>query len=74
MARVSVEAEVGGVVSRIERRAGERVARDEPIMFVELMKMEIPIVAPIDGTVVEVRVDVGEVVVEGQKVASVDSD
>ena len=69
MARQAVEAEVGGTVAKIERREGERVARDEPIMMLELMKMEIPIAAPADGTLVRLLVAEGDLVTEGQQVA-----
>jgi biotin carboxyl carrier protein len=69
MARLTVEAEVAGTVSKIERREGERVARDEPIMMIELMKMEIPIAAPADGTLVRILVAEGDLIAEGQQVA-----
>ena len=69
MARQAVEAEVGGTVAKIERREGERVARDEPIMMLELMKMEIPIAAPADGTLVRLLVAEGDLITEGQQVA-----
>jgi len=69
MARQAVEAEVGGTVAKIERREGERVARDEPIMMIELMKMEIPLAAPADGTLVRLLVAEGDLVTEGQQVA-----
>jgi biotin carboxyl carrier protein len=69
MARQTVEAEVAGTVSKIERREGERVARDEPIMMIELMKMEIPIAAPADGTLVRLLVAEGRPRHRGQQVA-----
>jgi acetyl-CoA carboxylase biotin carboxyl carrier protein len=69
MARQAVEAEVSGTVAKIERREGERVARDEPIMMLELMKMEIPVAAPADGTLVRLLVAEGDLVTEGQQVA-----
>jgi acetyl-CoA carboxylase biotin carboxyl carrier protein len=69
MARESVATEVGGTVSKIERREGERLARDQPIMMIELMKMEIPIAAPVDGTLVQLLVAEGDIVTEGQEVA-----
>ena len=69
MARQSVQAEVSGTVSKIERREGERVARDEPIMMIELMKMEIPVAAPADGTLVQLLVAEGDLISEGQQVA-----
>ena len=69
MPRQVVQAEVSGTVSKIERREGERVARDEPIMMIELMKMEIPVAAPADGTLVQLLVAEGDLVTEGQQLA-----
>ncbi len=69
MARQGVAAEVSGTVSKIERREGERVARDEPIMMIELMKMEIPVAAPADGTLVQLLVAEGDLITEGQELA-----
>jgi acetyl-CoA carboxylase biotin carboxyl carrier protein len=69
MAQQGVEAEVGGTVSKIEIRQGERVARDQPIMMIELMKMEIPITAPIDGLLFKLLVAEGDTITEGQQVA-----
>ena len=74
MARRTVEAEVPGVVTKIERHVGERVVRDEPILMVELMKMEIPVAAPVDGTLIELRVAEGDTIREGQKLAVIESD
>src|SRR6185369_4359993 len=62
MARQTIEAEVGGTVTKIERREGERVARDEPIMMIELMKMEIAIAAPADGMLRHLLVAEGDLV------------
>jgi len=69
MAEINVEVETGGVVSRIERHEGQRIARDAPILFVEIMKMEVPVVAPADGTVVKLLVAEGDAVEEGQRIA-----
>ena len=69
MARRLVESEVSGTVTRVACSEGAHVARDDPIVVVELMKMEIPVTAPEDGTVVELRVAEGDVVAENQPVA-----
>jgi biotin carboxyl carrier protein len=73
VAQIDVEAETAGIVSRIERREGERVARETPIVFVEIMKMEIPIVAPVDGTIVQLLVGEGDTIEAGQRVAILDT-
>jgi biotin carboxyl carrier protein len=69
MPKIDVETEAAGVVSRIEQREGATVARDAPILFVEIMKMEIPVPAPADGRIVELLVAEGDAVTEGQRVA-----
>jgi len=69
MPQISVETETAGVVARIERHEGQRVASEAPILFVEIMKMEIPIVAPADGTIVKLLVAEGDSIEEGQRIA-----
>jgi acetyl-CoA carboxylase biotin carboxyl carrier protein len=69
MAAQNIESETAGIVSRIEHREGQRVARDAAILFVEIMKMEIPVLSPADGTVVKLLVAQGDSVTEGQRVA-----
>ena len=50
MADTMVESEIPGKVLRIEAPVGTQVEEDDPILFVESMKMEIPIGAPKAGT------------------------
>ena len=72
MARKKVISEIPGNVFRIEVARGDRVAEDDPIIILESMKMEIPIGAPIDGKVVEILVEPGEAIAEGQHVATLE--
>ena len=72
MAVTKVVSEIPGTVVRIEAPAGTRVAEDDPIVFVESMKMEIPIPAPRAGTVTEVLVGEGDAVQEGTQIASLE--
>jgi len=69
MTEIGVETEAAGIVSRIEHREGQHVARDEPIVFVEIMKMEIPVVAPAEGKLIKLLVAEGDAVTEGQRIA-----
>ncbi len=69
MAQLEVIAEVTGTVWKLVTAVGQRVDEDEPIVIVESMKMEIPVPAPYDGIVKELRVAEGDVVEEGQVVA-----
>jgi acetyl-CoA carboxylase biotin carboxyl carrier protein len=67
---ITIRAEIGASVWKITAPAGTALAEDEPILILESMKMEIPISAPHDGTVVEILVAEGQQVEEGQAVAT----
>ena len=72
MAIVEVRTEITGNVWKVLRVAADAVAEDEPILILESMKMEIPVSAPEDGTVVEILVEEGDVVTEGSVVARIE--
>jgi len=67
-----VKAELVGNLWKIVTEVGQKVEEDETLMILESMKMEIPVVSPVSGTIREIRVKEGEVVQEGQTVAIVD--
>jgi acetyl-CoA carboxylase biotin carboxyl carrier protein len=73
MSRVEVKSEIPGKVISIEVGVGDSVAEDDAVIMVESMKMEVPIPAPIGGTVAEILVTDGEAVSEGQVVARLDA-
>jgi acetyl-CoA carboxylase biotin carboxyl carrier protein len=62
----NVNADLNGVVFEIMVAAGDTVAEGDELMILESMKMEIPVVAPADGTVASVAVEPGLSVVKGQ--------
>jgi acetyl-CoA carboxylase biotin carboxyl carrier protein len=53
-------------------RPGVTVAAGDPLVILESMKMEIPVEAPTEGTVIEVRVEEGAVVQEGDVIAVIE--
>ncbi|MCA3177523.1 MAG: biotin/lipoyl-binding carrier protein [Burkholderiaceae bacterium] len=65
MALVKVNSEITGTVWKILVKAGDRVSEDDALVLLESMKMEIPVTAPEDGVVREVRVAEGGMVAEG---------
>ena len=69
MAEIKVKAEITGRVWKIVAAPGINVAEDEPIIMIESMKMEIPVVAPSAGVVKLLLVNEGDDVAEGQDVA-----
>lgn len=73
MSKVDVKTEITGNVCEIVLAAGDTVAEDEPILILESMKMEIPIVAPEAGKVLEILVEVGQIVKEGSIVARIEA-
>jgi biotin carboxyl carrier protein len=66
MAIIKVESETAGTIWKLESEVGKRVAKDDVLLIVECMKMEIPVVAPADGTIAEIRVAEGDVIAEQQ--------
>jgi acetyl-CoA carboxylase biotin carboxyl carrier protein len=73
MARRDVRSEVAGRVWKIEAEVGRRVAADDPILILEAMKMEIPVHAPVAGTVAAILVEPEEMVEEDQVVATLET-
>lgn len=69
MAIIDVKADITGNVWKILTRVGDVVAEDAPLMILESMKMEIPVPAPEDGTVVEILATEGATVAEGTVLA-----
>ncbi len=72
MKQSKVASEITGKVWKIVATPGTQLAEDEPILILESMKMEIPVSAPLDCTVVEILVAEGDTVSEGQAVALIE--
>ena len=66
-----VKALVPGNVWKIVLNPGDAVKKDDVIMILESMKMEIDVVAPCDGNVALINVNANDKVVEGQLLAVV---
>jgi biotin carboxyl carrier protein len=72
MAQTTIRSEIAGTVWRIEAREGEAIAADDPILILESMKMEIPVLAPESGKLLRILVKRGDDVREGQDLATLD--
>ena len=57
-------------VFKVEASVGQAVKAGDPVIILEAMKMEIPVVAPQDGTVASIDVAVGDAVEAGATLAS----
>jgi acetyl-CoA carboxylase biotin carboxyl carrier protein len=65
MAETRVRSEIAGSVWKIEVAVGDKVAEDDPLIVLESMKMEIPLLAPRAGVVRQILVAEGEPIAEG---------
>ena len=67
---VKIEAGAAGKVFKLEKKVGDTVKKGDAVVIIEAMKMEIPVVAPQDGTVASVDVAVGDAVEAGAVLAT----
>lgn len=64
-----VPAAVNGSVWKILVKEGDKVQKNQQIMILEAMKMEIDITAPVSGTISKILVEPSQSVEEGKTVA-----
>ena len=67
---IKVTAGAAGKVFKIEANVGQKVSKGDAVVIIEAMKMEIPVVAPEDGTVASIDVAVGDAVEAGRVLAT----
>ena len=67
---VKIEAGAAGKVFKVEANVGQAVKKGDAVVILEAMKMEIPVVAPQDGTVASIDVAVGDSVEAGAVLAT----
>ncbi len=67
---IRVEAGAAGKVFKIEAGVGTAVKKGDAVVIIEAMKMEIPVVAPQDGTVASINVNVGDAIEAGALLAT----
>lgn len=67
---IKVTAGAAGKVFKLEASVGQKVSKGDAVVIIEAMKMEIPVVAPEDGTVASIDVAVGDAVEAGAVLAT----
>ena len=70
---IRIEAQVPGKIVKVPAAAGQSVKKGDTVVVVESMKMEIPVVAPEDGTIAGINVAVGDSVETGDLLASMNA-
>ena len=73
MAEEIVEAPAPGKILRVLAEAGKPIAKGERVVMMEALKMELPIVAPVGGTVKSINVAAGQTVEAGDTLAVIES-
>jgi biotin carboxyl carrier protein len=68
----NVEAEMVANVWKVLVTAGQQVGEGDTLVILESMKMEIPVEAPLAGTVTALNVEEGGVVQEGDVIATIE--
>jgi len=66
---LEIRAEIPGTVSTIDTTVGAQLELGAPILSIESMKMEYPVLSPAAGAVAQICVAVGDVVEENQVLA-----
>lgn len=72
MSFVDIKTEITGNIWKIVAQVGDRLSESDPIIIMESMKMEIPIMASEDGRLHEILVAEGDTVAEGSVVARIE--
>jgi len=72
LAREIVEAPITGKIISVTVRVGDAVKEEDEICILESMKMENPILAPLDGTIAEIGVAPDQVVKPGDMIAVIE--
>jgi len=67
---IKIEAGAAGKIFKIEAQPGTAVKRGDAVIILEAMKMEVPVVAPQDGTVASINVNVGDMIEAGALLAT----
>lgn len=72
MAQEIIEAPLPGRILQVNVSVGNHVNEGAVVCTIEAMKMENPILSPVDGSAVEVGVSLGQVVKVGDKIAVIE--
>jgi len=72
LAQEIIEVPITGKIISVNVKPGDKVKEGDTLCLLESMKMENPILAPVDGTVSQIGVAVEQVVKPGEMIAIID--
>jgi len=73
MKKTLIKSDVAGIVAEICFNKRDFVKEGENLIFIESMKMEIPVIAPFDGEIEEIFVKKDEVISQNQPLLTLKS-
>jgi biotin carboxyl carrier protein len=73
MPEIKIVTEVAGRVCALPVETGGNLSEGDDIVFVEAMKMEIPVASPAAGRLKSILVSLDDVVAEGQVLAIIET-
>ncbi|GAI61428.1 unnamed protein product [marine sediment metagenome] len=74
MAREVIEVPITGKIISVNVEIGDEVKEGDTLCLLESMKMENPILAPVEGTVTKIGVVVEQVVKPGEAIAVIEGE
>jgi len=74
MATTEVRAEFAAVVFKVLVKVADTVGEGDEVAILESMKMEIPVTAPVSGTVTAVGATPGTPIGDGELIVAISSD
>ena len=72
MAQEIVEVPITGKIISADVKVGDKVKEGDVLCLLESMKMENPILAPVDGTITQMNVSIGQLVNPGGTIAIIE--
>jgi len=72
LAQEIVEVPLSGKIISVNVKPGDEVKEGDTLCLLESMKMENPILAPVNGTVTQVEIEVEQVVKPGEIIAIIE--
>ena len=69
---IELKTDITGSVWKVLKQPGDHVDEEEPVLIMESMKMEVPVIATDAGVVREILVKEGDTVSDGTVVARID--
>ena len=67
---MDIRSEIAGQVWKLVAKVGDKLAEEDIIIIIESMKMEIPLISPSSGVLIELHVSEQDIVAEDQLIAT----